>query len=1069
MIDSGAAVSIIRPLPGQSPVPSTAISLTAANNQPITYYGQVTLVLDLNLGDKFKWTFHIADTPCAILGADFLKAFGLLVDVKNQRLIETETAQFIAMIECNETLSAINVVNSTPEVVKTATINETVILNSDNVFEYYPDLALALPFETPEKMAPFSHQIDTGNSRPICCRVRRLAPEVEAAARKYFDDWVKLGVCRLSNSPWASPLHMVRKPDGSGYRPTSDYRLLNMQTVPDRYPMRRTSDMTDELRGRTVFSKLDILSGFNHLSVAPDDIPKTAVITPFGLYEFMRMPFGLRNAPQTFNRFMKMVCEDLQNLHIFVDDILIASANEDEHQTDLKALLDRLRDWSLRVSPKKCEFFKSELEFVGYHINKDGVTAPPDRLAALGEIPLPQDSTSLRRFIGMVNYYHRFIPKCSELLAPLTSMFGAHKKKAPLIWTPYLTEKFYEIRDTVLTNLQLLAFPGNGDHLRILSDASSIAIGATLEEHLDGQWRPIGFYSKKLSGAELNYATFDRELLAVFSSIVHFRYLLEARHFYVLTDHKPLVHALRTRPDRVNNRQLNQMDIIAQFTGDVFYIEGDKNVVADILSRDLPEVAYEKLVNMVCNQRKPSDIQKIQITKVIVCSTYATNLSDDFLSLVSQAQMDDPELERMKQDPDLHFQQMPAGPNRTPVWCDFSARQPRLFLSEQFRPQIFEKVHGLAHPGRNATKRLITARYIWPAMNKQVKRWVAECPACAKSKVEKHIVPSSEGYKVVKNRFKHVHLDIVGKLPMSCGKEYIFTMIDRFTRWTEATPTTSISAESMARNFVSVWVSRFGCPDTISTDRGPQYTSELMAELTRLLGIHHIKTTAYHPQANGMVERFHRTLGASLTAIRESRPSTGWVNALPLVLLSLRTTHKEILNASPAELLFGEVLTLPGDMIEPRDNPEDLNYNVVREYCSAMAAIKPNETVSTSTKPVYMPESLKNANYVYLKIETPHTKLTPRFTGPHRVVKKISDLVYEIEFPNGSTDTVSTTRLKPAPIELAVILAAAFCVARQRQTSGLKSILTKPVTTAEVKKKTSRNVRFRLKPDVRYI
>jgi len=279
----------------------------------------------------------------------------------------------------------------------------------------------------PERVGEYRHTIDTGSSPPVCARVRRLAPDVEAAAKAHFDKWVAAGVARLSDSAWASPLHLVRKPDGS-LRPCGDYRLVNIVTKPDRYPTRRTSDMTDELRGKRYFSKLDILSGFNHLLMDERDISKTAVITPFGLYEFLRMPFGLRNAPQTFNRFMSVVLSGLHNCHNFCDDVLIASETRDQHENDLRALLDRLREWGIKLNTAKCEFFQTSLEFVGFHITHDGVNPPANRLAAISEIPLPTDSTALRRFTGMINYFHRFIPNCSSLLAPLTGLVTGGKK-----------------------------------------------------------------------------------------------------------------------------------------------------------------------------------------------------------------------------------------------------------------------------------------------------------------------------------------------------------------------------------------------------------------------------------------------------------------------------------------------------------------------------------------------------------------------------------------------------------------------------------------------------------------
>jgi len=449
--------------------------------------------------------------------------------------------------------------------------------------------------------------------------------------------------------------------------------------------------------------------------------------------------------------------------------------------------------------------------------------------------------------------------------------------------------------------------------MRLVTDASTIAIGSVLEQLVCENWVPLGFFSRKLNSAQKRYSTFDRELLAVYDSILHFRHLLEGREFFVLTDHKPLTTALASRADRPNERQLRQLDIISQYTNDIRYIPGSDNVVADLLSRDIPN-ADEVL---------PTCSESIS-TFVTALSVSATGLNHNMFSDLFKAQQTDSELVKLRENEALKFVEIDAGPKNTPLWCSISTGKPRLYLSELFRKDCFNRLHDVSHPGQTATRRLICERYIWPNMKKEIRQWVSDCPGCARSKVVRHIHPSSPAFEIPKNRFQHVHMDIVGPYPSSQGKRYIFTFIDRYTRWPEAIPTSSITAEALANCFVTHWVSRYGCPSEITSDRGTQYTSELFAELNRLLGVHHIRTTAYHPEANGMVERFHRTLGDSITAVCASRPGVSWTKVLPMMMLNLRSTHKEGLGASPAELMYGCGLHLPSDLVAPPAKPMPL-------------------------------------------------------------------------------------------------------------------------------------------------
>jgi hypothetical protein len=730
-------------------------------------------------------------------------------------------------------------------------------------------------------------------------------------------------IIQPSQSAWNFPILVVpKKLDASGkrkWRICVDFRKLNDVTVGDSFPIPNIQDILDRLGRARYFSALDCASGYYQVPVAEEDRVKTAFSTATSHFEFLKMLFGLKSAPSTFQRLMNRVFLGLIGTRCFVylDDIVLFAETLQEHNERLREVFERLRQFNLKIEPDKCEFLKTEISYLGHIVTGEGVRPDPNKVRAIKDFPIPKNATDVKSFLGLAGYYRKFIPQFSKIAKPLNDLL---KKNHLWSWEQEQRDSFRSLQ-TALTQEPVLQYPDFTKPFVLTCDASGYAIGAILSQGKIGHDKPISFASRTLNKAEQNYSTIEKELTAIVWACRHFRPYLLGRTFTIVTDHKPLTWMFSVKDP--SSRLLRWRLLLEEFDYTIEYKAGSKNVNADALSRN-PVV----LTTMITSKEKQHKIVQ-----------------------------------------EMH--ECPIG----------------------------------GHQGVQRTYDRLKLYVTWPGMYRDVEDYVTNCKICQQNKftVPYYKAPFQETDTQL-HPWDKIYLDIVGPMPMSGeGHKYILTCQDNLSKYLVAVPMFSQTAEEVALNFMRYVILQYGIPSSIVTDQGTQFMGDIFKRLCKLLKVHKLNTSAYHPESNGALERAHKTIIEYVRCFSDPK-NNDWNYFLQFACFVYNTSPHTMTKYTPYEILFGRKANIPGHLQQapaPVYNYDDLLHDIKRKLqeCHEIARTNLKQTkqhrVAQQLSKVNAP-NLIVGDKVLLKNEKA-SKLDPLWLGPFELV--------EVD-PNGSNVTI---------------------------------------------------------------
>ena len=957
-----------------------AATVRVADGNPVEIQGILDVTLGID-GDTQTLPFRVADSlqyEC-ILGIDFKRLFKLKIDYENDswwtsKGLRHQFYPFGSDPHCFSALASIGGLAraSAEEQQRLAKLLDELI----------PPTPSSLGVTT-----LMSHRIDVQGHEPIRQRMRKYAPKMLQAAQAEVDRMLLEGIIEPSESPWCSCPVIVPKANGK-YRFCIDYRKVNEVTKKIAYPLRNMDDILDKLRAARYISKLDLSQAYHQIPLERDSKEITAfAVAGRGLFHFNRLPYGLTNAPAVFQKGMDQLIKPQWEPHVFVylDDVIIVTTTFDEHVEWLQKVLTALKQVNLQINREKSEFCCSEVKYLGYVVNEEGLRTDEEKIRPILEYPPPTNLKQLRRFLGMIGWYARFIANLAKIKVPLTNLM---KKDVRWQWLEEQEKAFQRLK-LALTQAPVLARPDLALPFCLQTDASDYAIAGVLTQVISGEEHPICYVSRTLSKAERNYTVTEKECLAVLWAVERLRGYLQGEQFTVITDHHSLLwlNNLRDPAGRLArwNTTLQAYDI--KFV----HRKGALNKVPDALSRAM------------------EDSQSL-------AAIAPANTNDPWYQRKLHAVQKSPaKYPEFKVENGLLYAHKP-NPLVDPLMPDLDAWKLVLPLAD--RDKALAEAHSTpqaGHLGVEKTYARLATYYYWPGYFYDTSCFVRACQQCEAHKSSQLPPAGLMHERNIEGPWVVVAADIMGpKPPSKKGFRYLIVFEDLFTKYVELKALRKADAKNVLQAFDELIINRWGCPQVLLTDNGTEFANKLVAERLSEYGIKQSTIPPYHAQANP-VERVNRNLKTMISSFL-SDDHREWDAHLNEFSFALNTMTHSTTKVSPAFMNFGRN-PVPVKLLRKHlENPLPLHRQDSEKWATRVSRlpalhdlVRRHQDAATSRQARYYNRNrrdvsfqpgdlVRRRNHVLSSAEERYAaKHAPKFVGPAKVVEVLSPVVYLVE------------------------------------------------------------------------
>ena len=842
-------------------------------------------------------------------------------------------------------------------------------------------------------------------AKPVSRPMFRYSPREVAEIKAQVTALLAHGLIQPSSSPFGAPVIFVQKKDGS-LRMVIDYRAINKLTVRNQYPLPRIDQLLDSLSGAKVFSSLDLMSAYHQIRLQESDVPKTAFKTPLGLFEFKVLPFGLANSPAVFAAKMASVFKNEIGKFclVYLDDLLVFSRTPEEHMTHLRAVLDRLRSERFYAKLSKCQFGAGSVDYLGYVVSAEGIHVNPRKTQVVQDWPTPRNPKEIRSFLGLSNYFRRFIQGYSKLVRPMNDLL---LKDARWEWTPACQAAFDGVKHA-LTNAPVLCIPDFSKPFELITDASGDQHRGALGAVLLQEGRVVAYESRTLSSAELNYTTTEQECLAVVHALKVWRCYLEGVKFIVVTDHNPNTF-MSTQP-LLNRRQARWSELMQQYDFEWVYRPGRVNV-ADPLSRIPAPSTLCCIAASVGWARR--FIPGASLTSDRLAAVAAPAPLQSLTAFVSQllvAYAADPWFAEQANTAQLRCEQG--------VWYTEEG-QIVVPASDALRETVLTQMHSApyaGHIGVNKTVAAVSRLFWWPRLRDTVVAWVKRCEECQRNK-SSNTKPAGplRPLPIPDAKWASVSMDFVVQLPTTTsGYDAILVFVDRLTKMVHLAPTHSTcDAVETATLFTHHVVRLHGWPREVITDRGSVFTGKFFQCLAQHWQMKTLMSSSFHPQTDGQTERVNRVMEDMLRHF-VSPTQDDWDKYLPIVEFAINGSKHESTRETPFFLNYGRHPHTPFTVLLPQSQGSSASMPAVQKMTDDMyltlrdakqylraAQDRQKQYADRHRSPVRVSlgdQVLLSTKNIKLK-DPGSRKLLPKWIGPFKIVEQINPVAFKLDLP----------------------------------------------------------------------